>query len=71
MYMWININEKHPEFHVPVLVCGEGRIAIARLITIIIHKDTTKFDFVENDLGMEDLYIAVSHWMPIPEAPKQ
>ena len=68
---WIDIEEQHPDFEVPIIVFGEGRVCIARLMRKGITKDTVSLDFQEGDSGLEDLWITPTHWLALPEKPKQ
>lgn len=66
---WIDINEKHPEFNVVVLVTGEGRVAVARLISKTITADSVSLRFADGEYSNEDLWITVKYWAEIPEIP--
>lgn len=69
---WIDIEVTDPEFDVPILVTGENRVAIARLLRKVVSStsdsSTKTFEFLEGDSGHETLWITPTHWMPIPDA---
>lgn len=68
---WIDITEKCPDFETPILVCGEGRVVIARLTAKRITIDSATLDFQLGDSGYEDLWITPTHWMPLPAIPRK
>lgn len=68
---WIDINEKCPDFETPILVCGEGRVVIARLTAKMVTIAKVTLDFQLGDSGLEDLWITPTHWMPLPALPRK
>lgn len=64
---WIDISQQAPEFEVPILVSGDGKILIARLVAQVTSKGSTSFEFQSGESGYDDLWIAPTHWMPLPE----
>ena len=70
---WIDINERRPEFDVPVLVCEKDQqesISVARIESLTQRKDSLIYSFKEGYYGYGDCYITVTHWMPLPELPQ-
>lgn len=61
--------ENHPDFNKPVLVFGENTVLIARLHIIRMSLDSCSFDFLNDYTGLDEVYISVTHWMPLPERP--
>jgi len=65
---WISVKEKLPEDHADCIVygiptcgsCGE----YARVVQARFRKE--RFEFGEYDCGIE-----TTHWMPLPEPPKE
>ena len=66
---WLDIKQNIPEFEEPVLLFGEDRILIARLFRRTQTADSFTLDFHVGDLGMEELWITPTHWMPLPKVP--
>ena len=63
---WINITGRFPAFDEDVLVFGEGKIVIAKLVTIVTTKDGASFDFQYDN---QPVWFNVTHWMPLPQPP--
>lgn len=69
---WIKLEEKHPDFDVPVLVYGEYETSIAKLNTVSRSAIGVSFYFIEVTPCMtQALEITPTHWMPLPEPPNQ
>ena len=68
---WIDIEKQVPGFDIPILVYGEGRITIARLFSVTATSQHQRLDFYKCDSGTEELWITVTHWMPLPEPVKE
>lgn len=76
---WISVDERLPEDVygrgrklITVLVCTKsGRVSTASRVRMM-RFDKTKLDYVYTDIFEWSGYIAkkVTHWMPLPEAPK-
>ena len=62
---WIPVSERLPEVDVPVLVIGENcynqKVVVVRHLT----------DFGWYDENDDYLMAFVTHWMPLPEPPKE
>lgn len=67
MTHWIDIADQTPDFEKTIIVSGEGRVCLARLVQKIISKDSQTLGFQVGDSGYEDLWITPTHWMPLPE----
>lgn len=63
---WIDIKKTIPDFETPILVCGENKIFIARLVRKSQTIDSVSLEFQVGDSGLEDLWITPTHWMPLP-----
>jgi hypothetical protein len=72
---WINVKDQLPEIGREVIVFspnsndGTGRVtALTRLIR---YEEATQF-YWDNSYGGSNIYIqsAITHWMPLPEPPK-
>ncbi len=70
---WISVKDRKPDFLKPVLVCGidDDYTYIARLISVRTHADGENLEWGEGVGGHNDLWITVTHWMPLPEPIKQ
>lgn len=66
---WIKIDDQPPEIEVPIIVFGEERICIARLMSKTIFKEKTTFSFYVDQAGYEELWITPEYWMPLPLPP--
>ena len=72
---WIKCSERMPDVHERGMIFRRGRIRIAQLICTDINNllDTTRDTFAW-DIDGYDLVMhrnEVSHWMPLPEPPKE
>ena len=63
---WISVTERLPSLDEDVLVCAYGTL----IRTWCLHKKYSK-RFWETEEGYFDDFNAVSHWMPLPEPPKE
>ena len=63
MPKWISVEERLPGAKGPYLVCGEHWIAGAKTITTIC--------FWWGDRWDRDGVFEITHWMPLPEPPKE
>lgn len=66
MNKWIDVNERLPEFEVPVLVKYKDsyRVAVCkRLVTIRLFIQYMDYRLYPND--------TISHWMPLPPLPER
>lgn len=62
---WIPVTERLPQIEKDVLVCAYGTL----IRTWCLHKKYSK-RFWETEEGYFDDFNAVSHWMPLPDLPK-
>lgn len=71
----IDIRMQRPDFGALVIVYGQGKKNIARLHQI--RTNTTEkgvdqhFDWYVGNVGDENLWITVTHWLPIPDLKQQ
>lgn len=63
---WINITSRSPAFDEDVLVFGEGKVVIAKLVTAVTTKGGVSFDF---QMDYQSVWFNVTHWMPLPQPP--
>lgn len=73
--MWISIQEKQPEFDMPVLVCQENNrfsIKTARLDSYNTNETNKNIECIfKVGYGIYIDYIFnITHWMPLIEVPK-
>lgn len=67
---WISVTERLPEVDKYVLVCfGSGYIAVACLFDI--DEDLTLWRAMTDDGWTCDCDAEPTHWMPLPEPPKE
>ena len=62
---WNKIADLTPDFGIPMLVAGQGKIFIARLESIVITADSKSFTFLEGYSGYDELYITPTHFIKI------
>ena len=70
---WINVKDRLPEFELPVFVCdnknADSRF-ICRLESITKSSNGQSHTWLEGNSGHDTWYYDVTHWMPLPEPPK-
>lgn len=62
---WIGV-ETPPPFETEVLVRGEGRVALARLVSVTTSKTSVSLEWHEGS-GYDSIWFTPSEWMYIPE----
>lgn len=70
---WISVKDRLPEFNYPVFVGKQGdknSTGIARLESKKENSNGISLDWLEGDSSFHDWYKEVTHWMPLPEPPK-
>lgn len=70
MKMWISVDERLPDYGDVVLIFGvdENPITAFRLLI----PDSNHWQWRDyQDLTETDGYVGVTHWIPLPEPPKQ
>ena len=66
---WISVEDKLPDFNLPVLVCQEGKedsIAICRLDSKTERKVSFSCDWREGRTSQSEWYYDVTHWQRLP-----
>ena len=66
---WVSVEEKLPDFDVPVLVYVKD--VFDNKGTINVTKYTITYDLTNNWLGYENSSFKITHWMPLPAPPKR
>ena len=64
---WVSVEERLPDFDVPVLVYVKD--IFDNKGTISITKYTITYDLTNNWLGYENSSFKITHWMPLPAPP--
>ena len=64
---WVSVEERMPDFDVPVLVYVKD--LFDNKGTISITKYTITYDLTNNWLGYENSSFKITHWMPLPAPP--
>ena len=64
---WVSVDERLPDFDVPVLVYVKDIFDNKGIINIT--KYTITYDSTNNWLGYENNSFKITHWMPLPEPP--
>lgn len=73
---WIKLTDKEPEFEKQILVCDESlkdSVCICRLTEIKSSKSKNRYlkSYVfMHSTTYDENYSEVTHWMPLPEPPK-
>lgn len=62
---WTKISDLTPDFGIPILVAGEGKVFIARLESIVVTADSKSYTFLEGSTGYDELYITPTHFIKI------
>ena len=66
---WVSVEERLPDFDVPVLVYVKD--IFDNKGTISITKYTITYDLTNNWLGYENSSFKITHWMPLPKPPEK
>ena len=64
---WVSVEERMPDFDVPVLVYVKD--IFDNKGTISITKYTITYNLTNNWLGYENSSFKITHWMPLPKPP--
>ena len=64
---WVSVEERMPDFDVPVLVYVKDIFDNKGIINIT--KYTITYNLTNNWLGYENNSFKITHWMPLPEPP--
>ena len=64
---WVSVDERLPDFDVPVLVYVKDIFDNKSIINIT--KYTITYDLTNNWLGYENSSFKITHWMPLPAPP--
>lgn len=65
---WIKVTDRLPEFDTEVLVFGEGKVEKANLKSY--STSSSGIDCCWVDKHDDVWWIVITHWMPLPEPPK-
>lgn len=72
---WISVEDRLPEYETNVLVAMQGGISVGAISDEGDGWMWSVADYIGGDLASaecmcDDDYSAITHWMPLPEAPK-
>ena len=69
MSEWISVKDRLPEARVDVLICAGVEMCVGYFNYGFFYPSSAKtsYDMASSELDFE---CEVSHWMPLPEAPK-
>jgi hypothetical protein len=61
---WISVNDRMPEDGQEVIIYSEG----GKVEAGVYYSNEFGFDYY--DVSIRDIIVNVTHWMPLPEPPK-
>lgn len=70
---WISVKDRLPEIGQEVIVyCPSCKRKVTALCRLIRYEEAVNF-YWDNSYGGSNIHVqdAVTHWMPLPEAPKE